>query len=267
MCARWTRGPDGDWWQTEYPVKTPDDLTAAVEIAAARRYVVETAGLHEWLAAVGENGVVPLELPMRAYSDVLHTMVGWGDGLALMLSEGKPLVGQIVASLEAALARLVEALARLPGDLLLAPDNLDGQYISPRSFKEYLSPSYVATADVARQCGKRLVVHVGGQARRLMPLLAQAGVHGIEGIAGPPQGDADLAEGRAAVGPDVTLWGGIPQDLLLVEYDAEPFEAAVRDVLRQAREDESGRIIVGIADRVPVSADLGRLKRVVGMVR
>ena len=26
--ARWTLGPDGDWWQTEYPVKTDQDLEA-----------------------------------------------------------------------------------------------------------------------------------------------------------------------------------------------------------------------------------------------
>ena len=23
LIARWVVGPDGDWWQTEYPVKTP----------------------------------------------------------------------------------------------------------------------------------------------------------------------------------------------------------------------------------------------------
>jgi hypothetical protein len=194
-------------------------------------------------------------------------MVGWSEGLTLMLGEGKPLVGQIVASLEEAQAQLAEDLVGLDGDLLLAPDNLDGQYISPRTFKEYLAPGYAATAGVGRRCGKRLVVHVGGPARKLIPLLGQAGVDGIEGIAGPPQSDASLAEARQSAGPDVTLWGGIPQDLLIEEHDEEAFEATVTEAVEQVRADVSGRAILGVADRVPVGAELGRLRRLVEMSR
>ncbi len=266
LVARWTRGPDGDWWQTEYPVKSPEDLETAVLIAAARRYVLDPAGLAEWRAAVGEAGVVPLELPMQPYSDVLHTLVGWGDGLALMLGEGKPLVGEIVASLQAALLQLAGDLGGLDADLFLAPDNLDGQYISPRSFKEYLGPGYAATASVGQRCNTATVVHVGGPARKLVPLLAQSGVAGIEGLAGPPQGDATLADARQAAGPDLTLWGGIPQDLLLPEHSEEEFEAAVREALAQASGDASSRTILGVADRVPVNADLGRLRRLVELI-
>ncbi len=263
MLARWTLGPDGDWWQTEYPVRTPEDLQSMVEVAAARRYVVDAAGLDEWRKAVGDDGVVPLELPMRPYSDLLHTMVGWGQGLTLTLGEGKALVTRIVACLEETLARLVDQLVALEPDLLLAPDNLDGQYISPRAFKEYLAPGYAATAESARRCARPLVVHVGGPARRLVPLLAQAGVDAIEGIAGPPQGDATLAEAREAGGPEVTLWGGIPQDFLIAEHDDEEFEAAVGEALAQARADDTGRTVLGVADRVPVGAELGRIRRLI----
>jgi hypothetical protein len=267
LHARWTRGPDGDWWQTEYPVKTPEDLQAAVEVVAARRYVVDRAGLDAFKASVGDDGVVPLEIPMRPYSDVLHTLVGWGEGLALMVGEGKPLVTQIVACLEQAHSRLAEDLAGLEGDMLFAPDNLDGQYISPRVFKEYLAPGYSAIADIGRRFGKRLVVHVGGPARRLVPLLAQAGVDGIEGIAGPPQGDVTLAEARQAAGPGMTLWGGVPQDLLVAEHEMEAFKAAVGEAVDQALADTSKRTIVGVADRVPVDAELERLQRLVEWLR
>jgi hypothetical protein len=266
LLARWTRGPDGDWWQTEYPVQTLEDLQAAVEVASARRYIVDLAGLDAWCAGVGDDGVVPLELPMRPYSDMLHTMVGWSHGLTLLFGDGKPLVAQIVASLEGALARLTQDVAAVKGDFLLAPDNLDGQYLSPRTFKEYLTPSYLATAELARRCGKPLIVHVGGAPRRLVPLLAQAGVDGIEGIAGPPHGDANLAEAREAGGPGVTLWGGIPQDMLLEAHDEDEFEAAVSQALEQARADSAGRSVIGVADRVPVDAEMARLRRLVEMV-
>ena len=265
LLARWTRGPDGDWWQEEYPVKSLDDLRLAVEIAASRRYVINTEGLDAWLASVGEDGVVPLELPMQPYSDLLHTLVGWGEGLLLMRGAGKDLVNTIIAELEAKLRALVPQIAALPGDLLLAADNLDGQYISPRIFGEHLEQSYAATAASAHESGKHLVVHIGGPGRRLAPLLAEAGVDAIQGVSGPPQGDATLTEARESCGPEVVLWGGVPQDLLSMAREYEMFERSVREVVDVAAGDS--RVILGVADRVPPQAELERLKALVQATR
>jgi hypothetical protein len=207
--------------------------------------------------------VLALELPMRPYSDVLHTLLGWGDGLMLLMGEGRGQIQEMLAVLDERLAGLAEQVARLPGDLLLAPDNLDGQYVSPRAFREFLAGSYRHTADTGHACGKPLVVHVGGPARRILPLLAQAGVDGVEGIAGAPQGDATLAEARAATGPAFTLWGGIPQDYLVAERSETEFLGAVREALEHAAGDP--RVMVGVADRVPADAEWDRLCRLVEM--
>ncbi len=258
LLARWTRGPDGDWWQAEYPVKSLDDLSLTVDIAAARQYVIDAKGLDALRASVGEDGVVPLELPMQPYSDLLHTLVGWGEGLLLMRGAGKDLVNAIVAELEAKLRALVPQVAALPGDLLLAADNLDVQYIPPRVFGEHLGPSYVATVAAAHETAKRLIVHIGGPGRRLAPLLAGAGVDAIEGISGPPHGDAALAEVREACGPQIVLWGGVPQDLLLGAHGEEAFARSVREAVEVARGDT--RVILGVADRVPPEAELNRIR-------
>ena len=172
----------------------------------------------------------------------------------LLMGEGRPMLLEMLGLLEEKLAALTAQIAGLPGDVMLAPDNLDGQYISPRVFRDQMAESYRRTAEAAHAQGKRLVVHAGGPVRRLLPLLAAAGVDVVEGVAPPPQSDATLAEARAAAGPDLILWGGIPQDLLLAEHDEAEFEAAVKDAATQAAQD--GRMIVGIADRVPVNADI-----------
>jgi hypothetical protein len=259
LTAIWKVGPDGDWWQTEYPVKTLDDLAAAAELVAARQYVIKPERIAEAAAEVGEDGVLALELPMRPYSDILHTLLGWGDGLMLLMGEGRGQITGMLAVLDERLAALAQEVAKLPGDLLLAPDNLDGQYVSPRAFREFLSESYRRTADAGHACDKPLVVHVGGPARRILPLLAQAGVDGVEGVAGAPQGDATLADARQATGPAFTLWGGIAQDYLIAERSEEEFGAAVNDALEQARGDS--RVILGVADRVPADAQWDRLCR------
>jgi hypothetical protein len=109
-----------------------------------------------------------------------------------------------------------------------------------------------------------LGVHIGGPGRRLLPLLADAGVDGVEGIAGAPQSDASIKEAREAAGPNLTLWGGIPQDFLLKTYSEEQFETAVLEAARQAMEDS--RAILGIADRVSVNSEFTRLKATASLI-
>jgi hypothetical protein len=170
---------------------------------------------------------------------------------------GEPAIQDIQSILEEKLQELVQEVSRLPGQIVFSPDNLDGQFISPRMFRKSLASSYRLTADVLHAAGKRLVVHLGGPVRHLLTSLAEAGVDGFEGLAGPPQSDASLAEARGIVGPICTLWGGIPQDYLLNTYDGEVFEAGVRQATRECQGD--GRMILGVADRVPVDADPARL--------
>ena len=268
LTAKWSLGPDGDWWQTEYPVKTIEDLPAARAVVAARHYVMSDdrspdASTQSALRNP-HSAIIALELPMRPYSDILHTLLGWGEGLMLLRGEGAPIVTEMLAMLEEKLKDLTAKLARLPGDALYAPDNLDGQYISPRSFREHMTPSYRHSAGAAHEQGKRLVVHAGGPVRRLLPLLAEAGVDVVEGVAPPPQADATLTKARAAAGPDLVLWGGIPQDYLLPERDQTEFEAVVTEAARQAVQD--GRIILGVADRVPADADLERLRNLPALI-
>jgi len=58
----------------------------------------------------------------------------------------------------------------------------------------------------------------------------------------------------------MTLWGGIPQDFLLATRSTEEFETAVIQAVQESKED--GRIILGVADKVPVDADLSRLEAI-----
>ena len=257
LVARWTRGPDGDWWQTKHLVEDAADLPAAQHLADSLTYLLAPEKLPELAASVGEEGVLALELPRRPYSDLLHDYVGWGQGLLLLMGGEKEALLEIHELLESKLQALVAEIVKLPGDLLLSPDNLDGQYVSPRVFWNQWADSYATTADLARPRGLPLVVHAGGPSRRLLPLLASAGVDAVQGVAGPPQADATLAQARTEAGPTLTLWGGIPQDFLIPPRSRESFEDAVAQAAREAAADP--RALLGVADRVPTTAELDRL--------
>ena len=244
LTSRWTRGPDGDWWQSEYPVKSLTDLSAAREVAGARRYVPRNP------RDTGGQPVV-MELPRRPWSELLHSFLGWSEGLMFLLEEPAAL-REIVDMLEEKITGLVSDVAALPGDLVLSPDNLDGQFVPPESFEGNLAASYERTARALHDRGKRLVVHVGGPVRGLLPGLARCGVDCVQGISGPPQGDTTLQEARRLVGSGPALWGGVPQDSLLASCGDGKFRAAAEAAFSAASADPC--VIVGVADRVPADA-------------
>jgi hypothetical protein len=206
----------------------------------------------------------PLELPMRPYSELFHAFLGWTEGLMILLEQPEA-VQRLLDALEARLHDLVARVVPLPGNLAYSPDNLDGSFIPSAMFDEHLGPSYCRTCDALHAAGKKLVVHVGGMCRGLLPGLAGADVDAIEGVCGAPQSDATLAEARALCGPGATLWGGVAQDALLPTTDEATFERAVRSARAEAR--GNGPVVVGVADRVPVEAVPERLVALAGRAR
>jgi hypothetical protein len=253
LTSRWRRGPDGDWWQSEYPVKSGDDLAAALLVAEARRYVRQP---DQHGTSSRQNCIVATELPQRPWSELFHTFLGWSEGLMIFLEEPGRL-RKIVSLLEEKLAVLEHDLAAGPADAVLCPDNLDGQFISPLDFEAHLASSYRRAAGVMHEHGKPLVVHVGGPIRRLLPGLSSAGVDCIEGVCESPQGDVALSEARAVCGGRLVLWGGVAQDYLLATRSEREFLDAAREALRQAASDPLA--VLGVADKVPVDAVPERL--------
>jgi hypothetical protein len=254
----WSLGPDGDWWQTEYPVKDEEDLDAAEEIVKAMQYRAKSSKPFE---AESNPGIIDIiQLPKTPYSDMLHTMLGWSDGLILMMAEEDRLT-ELLGVMEEKRRELIQNLAAdFSHSIFLAPDNLDGQFISPAAFENHLEASYRKTCETLHQRGNYLWVHIGGISKHLLPLLAGAGIDGLAGISGPPQSDAPLSEARKATGPEITLWGGIPQDYVMPMVDLPLLIKSIEEAKAFAESDN--RTIIGVADHVPVEAEFSRLKEI-----
>jgi hypothetical protein len=262
LRAKWVLGPDGDWWQSEYPVKSRVDFDAAREIVRARRYVAEPS--RAAVAGPPAELMVALELPRTPLPELFHSLLGWSEGLMLFLEE-PDIVRELSEILDGTARGLVGEIARMPGSLAIAPDNLDGRFIAPEMFAESIAPLYARAAGILHTGGKTLVVHVGGPIRNLLPGLAGCGVDCAEGVCGAPQGDSTFSDARAACGPSMILWGGIPQDFLLDHHTPEEFGVVARAAFADAAADP--RVMVGVADMVPVNAVPERLDELARLAR
>jgi hypothetical protein len=264
LIEGWTYISGSEWWQTEYPVKTSDDFPAALEYVNARNFVLDSMELQEIHDKADQDLVPGISIPNRPFSFVLGELIGWTSGL-IMLKNEQSFFQSVIDLLESKLTKFMEELGQLQGDIFYSPDNLDGQFISPEIFQNYLSKSYRKSAEILHGNNRCLLVHTGGPIRNLLALLAESGVDAVEGVSGPPQSDATLDEARNITGLNFTLWGGIPQNYLMNVYDDEKFEAEVRKAIEEATGDN--RMILGVADRVPVEADIDRLVKIKNLLK
>ena len=92
-----------------------------------------------------------------------------------------------------------------------------------------------------------------------MDLIASSGIHVAEAICPFPMTKVKLEEYSRRWGRKLTLWGGIPTNLLLAESatDAE-FESYLDEVFKSVA--PGSRFILSIADCVPPHAVFDRLK-------
>lgn len=261
LRARWVLGPDGDWWQAEYPVQSRADLDAAREIVTARKYIAEPSRITAAEDAA-DTLITALELPRSPLAEIFHTFLGWSEGLMLFLEEPESVRG-LAEILDGKERRLLTEIARMRGGCAILPDNLDGRFITPDTFADSLAPLYSSAAARLHAERKALVVHVGGPSRTLLRGLAGCGVDCVEGVCGAPQGDSTLADARAECGRGMTLWGGIAQDFLLEASTQDEFQAAARATFAEAAADPQA--VVGVADRVPVDAVPERLAELARM--
>ena len=257
LTARWEPGPDGDWWQTEYPVKEAADLHLVTRVIQSMH--------HELSSDLPEGDIDDvIELPMRPYPELLYSFLGWSEGLMIAMEEAEIIAG-LVDLMEDNYAALVQDLLRLPQASFLAPDNLDANFISPTIFSNYMTTGYRRTTAALHAAGRTLTVHLGGYSRSLLAALAACGVDCLEGICGPPQGDASIAESRVFTGTDPLLWGGLAQDYLLPSCTEEEFRRASAAAMEDVQSD--GRSILGVADRVPPDAVFTRIEYLTRLIQ
>jgi len=258
FTALWNRGPDGDWWQTEYPVKQADDLVLFRSLVLDEELTPRPELLDP---DPGDPGWSALELPLSPFPRLMLEMLGFSEG-PVLLFEAEDEIREI---LSLAGERYTRQVTKILGEnrensgvrFAYMADNLDASFISPGYFKDFLLETYQKTADILHGSGYELMVHAGGPVGNLLELISQSGIDGIAGICGPPQGDTPFPQARIKAVSGLLLWGGLAQDYLMPSVSEDEFTAAMEMVKSQADD----RCIFGIADHVPVEAEWDRIQK------
>lgn len=182
-------------------------LDAFDALVRGRRWRFDRGSHEHWQREVGDDGLVnagELYSPLKLF----HLAAG-ADNAVFLLEDHPERCGEWMAWHEEAQLELVRQMLAAGVRVMMAMDNLDAAFHSPRYVERCSAGFYERASRLCREAGAVFFIHACGRQRAILPLMASLGVGGLEGVAFPPLGDVELDEAMRLAGDCMILTGGI----------------------------------------------------------
>ncbi len=263
---RWWRTPAGElsdrwefidaahcWAHVEYAVTGVEDLRVLQDLFARMSYEPAPENYLRAAEAIGDDGLPISAVPRGPLAALMTDWAGVVTTCYLIADEPAA-VEDTLAIIEQATDPAFEAIAEGPAELLHWCDNLDSNTYTSY-FDRYMRDCYARRLELLHAAGKRVVTHLDGFVRGLLPRLVEVGFDGVESITPGPVGDVEVEELRALCGSEeAVIWGGIPGAMFAPPWNADSMRAHTTRLLDELA--PGGRLVVGSADQVPPDGDI-----------
>ena len=246
----------------EHVLKTPEDyrvvgyLFENVELAPAYE------GFLAWQKEAGEDGLCaataslassPMHHIQRDFLDPTTFFYHYHDYPREMEALSK--------SVEHYYDQLLQIYADCPAEAIFWGGNFDDMLTYPPYFEKEFLPWIRKAVGTLHRKGKRVICHCDGENLGLLDLIKQSGIDVAEAVCPHPMTRVKIEEYYQRWGDTLTIFGGIPSNLLLAEATSEEDFEAYFDHLFKAVAPGT-RLILGVADTTPPRAVFDRLVRI-----
>lgn len=198
------------WHPLEMPVKTAADIPRMLAWYEDVRLEPDAAALDQarvYVQDVGPAAVTATSIGTSPLMEWIEFLAGV-ETAHFLLADYPAEVEALFAVMQRVLLRQVELVcAHNPADLVYLAENTSTTLISPEQYRRYCLPHIRACAEIANVQERRLVLHMCGHLKALLPDLATLPVAAFEAFTSPPVGNTTFADGRAAC-PRTALIGG-----------------------------------------------------------
>lgn len=248
----------------EYPVKDEEDWRAWIDYQQHVLAGIRDPNLKivtEAVEFMGEDGMPSVGLGPA------FTSLGSARGMEQLLVdfyECPDLIDEAMEVSRQIMEKHVDAFIASPTDVAwLDICWATGAVMGPKNFERWALPDVVRAMErVKKVPGKYMGLYTLGRIGKLLPMLADAGVHFVETFE-PNEGDITLGEAKKKYGDQICLMGNF--DCLVLAFGTvEDARKEARRCLDEAM--EGGGYVMATADEVPADAKLDNLKAMVETV-
>jgi corrinoid protein of di/trimethylamine methyltransferase len=216
---------------------------------------------------VGENGL-PVTAFTVAAGPVHHIQKYFFDATEFFhyYRDHQPEILYLADALAPFYEKALRIVAESPAEVIQWGSNFDEILTFPPMFANHFVPWIRKAKEILGPKNIRILCHTDGENQGLMDLIRDSGTDVAEAVCPAPMTKVSIREYYRRWGDRITIFGGVPSNLLLPQLTPEDQFKSFMDRLFTSIGDGS-RFIVGIADTTPPDADFERLVRIGDMVR
>ncbi|MBW2310669.1 MAG: corrinoid protein [Deltaproteobacteria bacterium] len=249
-------------WIEEHVIKKAEDYRAVGYIFENLKLTPNFDEFIKWKNGIGEDGVA-VTMASLASSPMHHIQKEFLDATQFYYhyhDHQKEMRG-LAERMENFYTQILKIIADSPAEAVLWGANYDDMITYPAYFEKEIAPWIGKAAEALGSKGKIAICHCDGENLGLMDLIRDSGMHVAEAVTPHPMTKVKIDEYYQRWSEKLTIWGGIPEVLLMAETATdEDLESYLNYLFKAVA--PGRRFIVGIADTTPARAVFDRLVRI-----
>ena len=249
-------------WIKEHAIKKPEDYRLVGYLFENLELLPKFEDFIQWQNQIGEDGLAftmvaggasPIHYIQRDLIDATTFYYHYHD-------YPKEMMG-LAERIDNFFNQALKIISASPAEAVLWGGNFDAMLTYPPYFKKEIVPWITKASDFLGRKEKIVACHCDGENLGLMDFIRDSGMHMAESICPYPMTKVKFEEYYQQWSNRLTLFGGIPSDILLEDMTSEDeFEAYMDHLFESVTPGK--RLILGVADAVPTDAVFERLVRI-----
>ncbi len=249
-------------WIDEHIIKKPEDYRVVGYLFENLELIPDFDDFIQWQNDIGEDGLAVTFLGGAA-SPMHHIQKDFLDATVFYYhyKDYQKEMRSLAERLEHFFDQALKILGDSPAEAVAWGGNFDDMITYPPYFEKEILPWIRKAANFLENKGKVVICHCDGENFGLMDLIRDSGMHVAEAVCPYPMTRVKIEDYYQRWSDKLTIWGGIPSNLLLAESTTEDeFEAYLDHLFEVVTPGK--RLILGIADTTPPNAVFERLVRI-----
>jgi corrinoid protein of di/trimethylamine methyltransferase len=254
-------------WVEGHIIRKPEDYRVVACLFENLDIIPQYDAFLKWEKEVGEDGLCaawfagaasPMHHIQKYFLDATEFFFHYRD----YQKEMRALAEAMTPLYEKALKLIAESPARAVN----WGGNFDEMITYPPYFEKELLPWIQKASATMGSRGKFVFCHCDGENQGLLDLIRDSGMHVAESVCPYPMTKVKIEEYYRRWSDRLTIFGGVPSNILLPSSATDgEFQAFLDDLFKAIAPGK--RFILGVADTTPRDADFSRLKRIGEMVQ